>query len=256
MKTLLAVLKKEWMETVRSGTLAILVMLSVLFGIMNPAIAKLTPWMMELLSDSLSKNGLSVGTITVDALTSWTQFFKNIPLLLVVLILIYSSIFTREYQSGTLIPILTKGLPRHKIVLAKFILVLAVWTLCYWLCFLVTYGYNAFYWNNRSVSFLFSAALHWWLFGAGIISMMVFFSTLSSGSTGVLLGTGGYAAAAYTVGLFPRIKEYSPVMLANSAQLVTASAKPDDYIKAVLVTVLLGAFCIAAAVPLFNRKQL
>lgn len=256
MKTLLAVLKKEWMETVRSGKLTVLVILSVLFGIMNPAIAKLTPWMMELLSDSLSENGLSVGNITVNALTSWTQFFKNIPLLLVVLVLIYNSIFTKEYQSGTLIPILTKGLPRYKIVLAKFILVFSLWTLCYWLCFLVTYGYNAFYWDNRTVSCLFSAALYWWLFGAGITSVMVFFSTFSSGSTGVLLGTGGYVTAAYTVGLLPHIKEYSPVMLTNSLQLLTASAKPQDCMKAVLVTVLLGTFSVTASVPLFNRKQL
>ena len=196
--------------------------------------------MMELLSESLSENGLSVGKITVDALTSWTQFFKNIPLLLVVLVLIYSSIFTKEYQSGTLIPILTKGLPRYKIVLAKFILVFSLWTLCYWLCFLVTYGYNAFYWDNRTVSCLFSAALYWWLFAAVITS----------------LGTGGYVTAAYTAGLLPHIKEYSPVMLTNSLQLLTASAKPDGCMKAVLVTVVLGTFSVAASVPLFNRKQL
>ena len=45
MKSLIAFIKKEWMEQVRSGRLLILLILFTLFGIMNPAIAKLTPWM-------------------------------------------------------------------------------------------------------------------------------------------------------------------------------------------------------------------
>ena len=48
-----AFLKKEWMEAVRTGRLGILLLVFVLFGIMNPAMAKLTPWMMELMADSL-----------------------------------------------------------------------------------------------------------------------------------------------------------------------------------------------------------
>ena len=47
MKSLIAFMKKEWMDLVRSGRLMILLVIFLLFGIMNPAIAKLTPWMME-----------------------------------------------------------------------------------------------------------------------------------------------------------------------------------------------------------------
>ena len=47
MKSLLAIMKKEYLATVRTGKIVILVLLFVLFGIMNPAIAKLTPWLME-----------------------------------------------------------------------------------------------------------------------------------------------------------------------------------------------------------------
>ena len=54
MNAFIAFTKKEWLETIRSGKLVILTVLFLLFGIMNPAIAKLTPWMMELMSESLS----------------------------------------------------------------------------------------------------------------------------------------------------------------------------------------------------------
>ena len=51
MRALLAFLKKEWMETVRSGKLLLLIIIFTIFGIMNPAIAKLTPWLMEMMAD-------------------------------------------------------------------------------------------------------------------------------------------------------------------------------------------------------------
>lgn len=53
MKSLLAFMKKEWMEQVRSGRLLILVIIFILLGIMNPAVAKLTPWLLEMMADSL-----------------------------------------------------------------------------------------------------------------------------------------------------------------------------------------------------------
>ena len=54
MKSLLALMRKEYMEATRTGKIMIIILLFVLFGIMSPAVAKLTPWMMEMLSDSMS----------------------------------------------------------------------------------------------------------------------------------------------------------------------------------------------------------
>ena len=82
-----AFLKKEWMEWNRTGRSWILMLVFVLFGIMNPALAKLTPWLMEALSDSLADTGLATTAVQVDAMTSWTQFYKNIPIGLIIFIL-------------------------------------------------------------------------------------------------------------------------------------------------------------------------
>ena len=98
MKSFMAFFKKEILESVRSGKLLILGLLFLLFGIMNPAIATLTPWMYDILSDSLAESGMIVTEVAVDALTSWTQFFKNIPMALIVFVLIYGGIFTKEYE--------------------------------------------------------------------------------------------------------------------------------------------------------------
>ena len=69
-----AFLKKEWMEWIRTGRALVLVTVFVILGIMNPAFAKLTPWLMEIMSDSLSGAGLITTDVQIDAMTSWTQF--------------------------------------------------------------------------------------------------------------------------------------------------------------------------------------
>ena len=69
MKPLFSFLKKEYLETARTGKLMILVLLFVLFGIMNSALGKRTPWMVEMLSDTMAENGLLVTCVRVDAMT-------------------------------------------------------------------------------------------------------------------------------------------------------------------------------------------
>ena len=256
MRSFVAFFKKELLESLRSGKLLLLGMLFLLFGIMNPAIAKLTPWLFEILSDSLAESGMTVTSVTVDALTSWTQFFKNIPMALVAFLLIYGSIFTREYESGTLIPILTKGLPRYKVVLSKALVMLCVWTAGYWLCFGVTYGYNAYFWDNGVAVELIPAVMSWWLFGVWTVCLTVLFSVLCKGYSTVLLGTGGCVLLSYLAQQFPKFRHCTPTSLTNSAALLAGTESAEDYRVAFSVTVLTGIACVLWSIPVMNKKQL
>ena len=256
MKPLLSFLKKEYLETVRTGKFIILMLLIVLFGFMNPAIAKLTPWMMEMFSDSMAESGLTVTDIQVDAMTSWTQFFKNIPMALIAYVLIFSDIFTKEYKSGTLLLVLTKGLSRYKVVLAKTVLLLSFWTFGYGLCFAITYGYNAYFWDNGIAHNLFPSVAIWWLFGVWVICLIVLFSSLLQNNTGVSLCIGGTVLLAYLLGILPKIQAYSPTMLMDSNSLLMGTEEIGAYIKAIVVTAALCIVCVAVSIPVINKKQL
>lgn len=255
MKSLLSFMKKEYLEAIRTGKIVILALLFVLFGIMNPAIAKLTPWMMEMLSDTMAESGLVVTNISVDAMTSWTQFFKNIPIALIAFILIFSDIFTKEYKSGTLLLVLTKGLSRYKVVLAKTSLLWSLWTLGYGICFAITYGYNAYFWDNSVAQHLFFSVAIWWLFGIWVICLIVLFSSLLLNNTSVSLCTGGIVVFAYLLSIIPKTKEYSPVILMNTNSLLIGMDGTDAYIKAIVITIILCIICIAVSIPIINKKQ-
>lgn len=256
MKSLFAFMKKEWMEQVRSGKVILLGIIFVLLGIMNPAVAKLTPWMMEVLSESLEQTGMLLTAVKVDAMSSWTQFYKNIPIGLIAFVLMQSSIFTKEYQTGTLVLTLTKGLERYKVVVAKTAVLFSLWSFYYWVCFGITYCYNDVFWDNGIARHLGFAAMCWWLAGVLVVLFLVLFSTLMNTNTAVLTCTGGGFLGMYIIGLFPSVKEYTPAMLIGSSALLTGAAQASLYTKALAVTICLCVTLMAVSIPFMNKRKM
>lgn len=181
---------------------------------------------------------------------------EDMPLGLIVFVLLQSSIFTKEYQSGTLVLSLTKGLERFKVVVSKTVVLTVLWTVGYWLCFGITYGYNAYFWDNSVAQNLILSVVCWWLFGVCVISLMILFSTIANSNTGVLVGTGSVVLASYLLGLLPKISKYLPTLLANGNSLIYGVAEAKTYIVAILITVVASLICFAVSIPIFNKKQL
>ena len=256
MKSLIAFTKKEFLAQFRSGKIFFLGGIALLVGIMNPAIAKLTPWIFDLLKEALEETGMVITEINVSALDSWVQFFKNIPMALIAFVLFQSNIFTKEYSSGTLILSLTKGLERNKVLVSKAAVLALFWTAFYWLNYMITYGGNLFFWDNSIASHLIFSAVLWWLFGIFVLSLIVFFSAVAKSNIMVLAGVGGSILVSYTVGLLPKIGNFFPTKLTDGTSLIYGISQPKDYIPALLITVGICVLCFAASIPIFNKKQL
>lgn len=252
---MMAFWKKEWLAQIRTGKVLILLLLFAAFGIMNPAIAKLTPWLLEAMGDSLASSGLIVTQVEITAMDSWVQFFKNIPMALIVFVILQGGIFTEEYRSGTLILSLTKGLQRWQVLCAKALTLTVLWTGGYWLCFAITYGYNALYWDNAVAKNLLLSVLLWWELGLWAVALMLLFSTLSAGSAGVLLGTGSCFLASYLLGLFEKLSAWMPTRLMESNALIYGLETASYYLPACIATIALCATCTAAALVMLNKKQ-
>jgi ABC-2 type transport system permease protein len=219
-------------------------------------VAKLTPWLLETLADSLEESGMIVTDVKVSAMDSWVQFFKNMPIGLIVFILLESGIFTREFSTGTLVLSLTKGLERYKVVISKTVVLAVLWTVGYWMCFGITYGYNAYFWDNSVAQNLLLSVVCWWLFGMLTIALVTLFSTFANSNTGVLCGTGGVVLASYLLGLLPKCSRYLPTFLMDGNSLIYGMAQAEDYTAAIAVTAVAGVVCFAVSIPVFNKKQI
>lgn len=256
MKPLLAFTKKEFIELHRIGKFWILFIISILFGIMNPFIAKLTPWLMETVSGSMSDVGITMTEMKIDALTSWTQFYKNIPMLLIIFVIMMSGIMVNEYQKGTFINILTKGLQRWKIIIAKAIAMTGVWTICYGVCFLITYSYNAYFWDNSIAVHIVFGAFCVYLLGIWVITLILLMSSLWNTSYAVLGMIGGIFVLSYFMSLVSIIQSYLPTQLFSAMSILTQMSSIDDFINAILGVGILSTLNIIVSILVFNKKAI
>ena len=113
MRQLRAMMKKELFEQLKTHRLVVMLLLFTLVGVLSPAFAKMTPWLLDLVSGDMAETGIQIGNLEVTSLSSWTQYYKNMQIILFVFLILYGGILTSEYQHGTLIILLSKGLKRQ-----------------------------------------------------------------------------------------------------------------------------------------------
>ena len=151
MNAYLAFLKKEFYDYLRSYKLFVLMMVFLALGFLNPISARYLPEV----AASLLPDGIQIQLPQPEVMDSWAQFYKNISQIgIIILLIVFSTMISNELQKGTLIHLLTKGLSRTTILLAKYSSALLVWTCCYGISFLVTYLYNFMFWPLTNVPHL------------------------------------------------------------------------------------------------------
>ncbi|MEG0367463.1 MAG: hypothetical protein RR585_11555, partial [Coprobacillus sp.] len=124
MKSYLAFTSKEILESIRSYKAFILIIVFLILGFMSPITAKLTPEIMK----NFMPAGMSIEVATPTVIDSWMQFFKNVPQIgMIVIVIVLSSMISGEINKGTLINVLTKGLSRKNVILAKFTCATLTW---------------------------------------------------------------------------------------------------------------------------------
>ena len=256
MNSLITFIKKEFTEHSRTKKILILLLVFTFVGILNPLTALITPLILEMLADSMENSGIIIDDVNITALDSWVQFFKNISTVLIAFILIESSIFSSEYQKGTLTLVLTKGFERFKVVLSKLIVMIVIWTIGYWLCYLITYGYNMYYWDNSIAQNLLFSVTIWWIFGIFVISVFTMFSVLTNTNSSSLVLTGISVFGMYLIGLLPKINRFLPTTLMDGNSLIYGLEEVNYYIFSLIISISLSIGMIIFSILCFNKKKL
>ena len=253
MMAFIAFIKKEWMESVRTYKFFILITVFLLFGFMNPIIAKVMPEMLT----SLLPEGMTITLAPPAAIDSWMQFFKNVSQTgLMVLVVIYSGLMASEFSKGTLVNMLTKGLPRQTVVLSKMLAATTLWTLSYLICVGVTYAYTAYFWTMSGIDHLFLALFGLWLFGTLLLALVLLGGIIFKNIYGSLLFTGAGVVVMTVVNIFPAAKPFNPSTLSSSGiLLLTGGQDVADFVSALGISAVLIALLLALSIVIFNKKQ-
>ncbi len=256
MRQLSLLLRKELTELLRTRKAMVLLIVFGIFGIMNPAMAKLTPWMLSLMGESLAQQGITFGAISVTALTAWTQYFKNLMMEYILILAMFSGIFAQEYQSGTLINLLSKGVSRGRVAASKLLAVLLGWSVCYWFAFGITLGYSAYFWGDALLPGIWLAAVGAYVLGVWLLTLeLAFASALSSGMYALLL-TGGVYALFFALGMLPQLTRFLPPRLGDGLALLTGDMTASDFLPALWVGLALSLVQSALCMAGIRKKQL
>lgn len=254
MKVYIAFIKKEFVECSRTYKLFLMITSFLILGILNPITAKITP----MLLDSFMPEGITITVNEPTALDSWTQFFKNVPQMgLIVMVIIFSGIMANEFSRGTLINMLTKGLPRNIVILSKFTMAAAVWTVSYSVCFLTTYFYTAYFWNQEGIVNLIPAVFCVWLFGILLLSTIILGGVLFKGYSGGLLFTGGFTVVLFLLNILPFMQKYNPVMLVSgNMAFITGVIEGSELVLPGIINIAGASIFMILSVLLFNKRQI
>lgn len=255
MRVYKAFLKKEFMEMARGGKLVTLGVTFILLGIMNPAIAKLTPMIMKMASESMDGMGIVIEDVVINDIASWTQFYKNVPLAIIMLLVVFSGIITIEYQKQTIVPMLTKGISPATVFFAKFTAVQLIWALGYAITYCITYFYNEYFWGNSVEHVVFNAACIY-ILGVFLLSVMFLMSVICEGNIAVIVATAVIFFVIYMLGMIPALKDYLPTKLMESSELMVGKSASSDYTVSMVVTVTVSVICAAASGVLIRRKAI
>lgn len=254
MKGYIAFVKKEIIENIRTFKLLILFAVFFIFGMMSPLAAKLTP---EILKNFVTE-GISFTIPDPTAIDSYMQFFKNNGQMgLLVLVLVFGGTLTSEYSKGTLINILTKGLSRKTVILAKFTVASLLWTFSIIISAVTTYGYTVYLFPNDKVYNVILSIGSLWLFGIFLIAAIIFASTFVKSSYSCLLIVVIVITALFMINIAPAAKPYNPIYLASmNVNMLAENFDFADAVKSAVVTVVLIIGMLMASLTLFDRKRI
>ena len=204
----LAFIKKEFLEQFRTGRGLILMAVFFLFGMMSPLLAKLMP---EILG-SMDMQGIKIVLPEPTAIDAYTQFFKNFTQMgILILLLVFGGTLSNELSRGTLINILAKGLPRHNVLLSKYIAAASLWSFSYAMAAGVTIGYTVYLFRDARVNHLFLSLFCLWLFGCLVLALILLSSAIAPGSFGGLILTTAVIVFMLLLGSFPANARYNPI---------------------------------------------
>lgn len=247
--------KKEAVEMIRTYKFLIMICVFAVIGILNPVTARIAPQVVG----GLLPDNVKIDIPEPTAMDSWSQFFKNVPQMgLVVMVIVFSGIMSGEFSRGTLVNLLTKGLSRHTVVLAKFFAMSVLWSVSYLMCFALSYAYTAYFWPGGHVDNLFCSILFLWLFALLLISCLILGGILFNRGYGAMLFTGGVVVLLFLINILPVdiVRRLNPAgLVSKNMMLLSGQASLSELAGAAVMSAVMTAAVTGLSVIAFNKKR-
>ena len=254
MRIFLSLLKKEAIEGARTKKMISTFILFLLIGLISPLTAKLTPMILQ----SIATGNIDINVAPPSEIDSWTQFFKNISQIgMFGLAIMLSTQMANEFQKGTLINLLSKGLPRYQVVLSKIFYNFILWFIAYFCSFILTYFYTKYFFGiSFPIRNILMAALLPFIFGLFLISLEILAGVISGNVIGTLILTTAGIVIQLILSIRDEIVKYMPIALIGKPVNLIKGIGYDDYYVPIITGSILLILCIVISIAIINKKQI
>lgn len=254
MRIFLSLLKKEAIEGARTKKMISTFILFLFIGLISPLTAKLTPMILQ----SIATGNIDINVAPTSEIDSWTQFFKNISQIgMFGLAIILSTQMANEFQKGTLINLLSKGVPRYQVVLSKIFYNFILWFIAYFCSFIFTYFYTKYFFGiSFPIRNILMAALLPFIFGLFLISLEILSGVISGNVIGTLILTTAGIVIQLILSIRDEIVKYMPIALIGKPVNLIKGIGYDDYYVPIITGSILFILCILISIAVINKKQI
>lgn len=246
-------LKKELIEMWRTKKILILLVASIFLGLSAPLFTKMLP---DLLKSSTNE-GIQITVNETTKFDSWSQFFKNINQMgIIIIIIVFSDIFAKEIQTGTIINILTKGVSRKSIICSIYTVVMTFWTLLLILSMSICHFYTVYYWGAIDIEKILFTFSMTWMYGIVLLSILLLGQIIFKSIFGGLGCAGGFYIFLLIIGMFPKTKKYSTSNLQNGMEYIIGKTEMSDYFITFIISICLIVVSFISALKIFDKSNL
>ena len=254
MRIFFSLIKKESIENIRTKKMLGLLLLFIFIGLISPLTAKLTPQIFQ----AIATDGIDIKANTPTEIDSWVQFFKNVNQIgMFGLVIMFSTQVTNEIQKGTLINLLSKGLPRYQVIISKCFFNAIMWILSYCICFLISFGYTKYFFGNKFlIENILLAVLLPLIFGIFLIALEILGSVITENVIGTLLFVAGAVVIQFILSLKEEIVKYMPIALLVKPINIIKGIGFNDYFIYIFTTFGLIIICIISSIIVLNKKEM
>lgn len=247
---MIALLKKEFLESIRTYKLVVIMPIFMFFGITNPIFAKIMPELFK------TMEGVSIEFATPTLIDAWAQFYQNIISLILIFIILFGNTISNEVLKGTFINLLSKGVSRTNIILSKFLFVTFIWTICYSVNAILTYIISINLLDGE-ISNSFIMMVITWLIGVLLIAIMILGSVLFKNLYGSIISVFLFHITCNFLKFVPIMKEINPyLIISNSVNVLKNEQQPIELLLPVGVCIVLIFILIRMSIGAFKKVAL
>jgi len=245
--------KKEFREFFKTYRFYVLFGVFAFFAIFNAPIARYLPLMMKALPDV----GINISMPDPVMADSYIQFISNSTNAFFALIIVFMGSVSTEIKKGTILLVLSKGVPRMDFFISKYLNGLLMYTISYVLYTLVTVAGTWILFDSWQFDGMLIAIISIYLFGLLIMSAAFSASAVSkSAGPGAFAGFGLLILLPFT-DFFGRLAKFLPGRLMSlPVKLLDGSASASGIIWPAAITLLLMILMITASLARFRKREL